>query len=156
MARIEASEFQSEVYSDRHVVEGAIVGPPEISRTTVAAALNAAGYGPKDVDIVQVHDGFAIEELVYMELFGFTEPGETERMLEQVAFGPGSRKHFGLPEVSTDGGLIGRGHPGGPSGVFQLIETSRRFRNFDDKVGICHLLGAGSTCITQILGRVKG
>ena len=59
----------------------------------------------------------------------------------------------GVIEVSTDGGLIARGHPAGPTGVFQLIETNRRFRNFDDKVGICHLLGAGSTCITQILTR---
>lgn len=153
MARIASSEFQSEVYGDRHIIEGAIVGPPEISRTTVAAALDKAGLGPKDVDIVQVHDGFAIEELVYCELFGFTEPGETEKMLEQGAFGPGSRERFGLPEVSTDGGLIGRGHPGGPSGVFQLIETSRRFREVGDSVGICHLLGAGSTCVTQILTR---
>lgn len=156
MARIDATKFQSEVYGDHHIIEGAIVGPPEISRSTVSAALDRAGYGPKDVDIVQVHDGFAIEELVYCELFGFTQPGETERMLEKGAFGPGSRERFGLPEVSTDGGLIGRGHPGGPSGVFQLIETQRRFRDFGDRVGICHLLGAGSTCVTQILSRIDG
>ncbi|MFV0382518.1 thiolase family protein [Paracoccus sp. (in: a-proteobacteria)] len=156
MARIASSEFQSEVYGDHHIIEGAIVGPAEISRTTVSAALDKAGLGPKDVDIVQVHDGFAIEELVYCELFGFTEPGETEKMLEKGAFGPGSRKRFGLPEVSTDGGLIGRGHPGGPSGVFQLIETQRRFRDVGDRVGLCHLLGAGSTCITQILTRTDG
>ncbi|MCC0079399.1 MAG: thiolase family protein [Rhodobacter sp.] len=153
MARIASSEFQTEIYGDRHIIEGAIVGPPEISKTTVAAALDKAGVGPKDVDIVQVHDGFAVEELVYCELFGFTQPGETEALLEKGAFGPGSRAKFGLPEVSTDGGLIARGHPAGPTGVFQLIETNRRFRNFDDKVGICHLLGAGSTCITQILTR---
>lgn len=155
MARIDASEAQSEVYTGAgHLVEGGVVGPPEISRTAVAAALNRAGYGPKDVDVVQVHDGFAVEELVYCELFGFTEPNETERMLERGAFGPGSRARFGLPEFSTDGGLIGRGHPGGPSGVFQHIETLRRFRQHDDRVGICHLLGAGSTCIAQINTRI--
>lgn len=154
MARIDASAFQSEVYGAHHVIEGAIVGPAEISRTSVAAALDRAGYGPKDVDIVQVHDGFAVEELVYMELFGMTEPGETEHLLEQGAFGPGSRARFGMPEVSTDGGLIGRGHPGGPSGVFQVIETQRRFRDHGDNVGLCHLLGAGSTCIAQVLTRI--
>ncbi|MCJ2877392.1 thiolase family protein [Rhizobium pusense] len=155
LSRIDASEAQSEVYTGpAHIIEGAVVGPPEISRSTVAAALDKAGYGPKDVDIVQVHDGFAIEELVYCELFGFTEPGETERMLEQGAFGPRSRQRFGLPEFSTDGGLIGRGHPAGPSGVFQHIESLRRFRDHGDRIGICHLLGAGSTCITQIVSRV--
>lgn len=153
MARIASSEFQTEVYDDYHIIEGAIVGPPEITRTTVNAALEKASVGKDDVDIVQVHDGFAIEELVYCELLGFSEPGETERLLEKGAFGPDSRARFGLPELSTDGGLIGRGHPGGPSGIFQLIETTRRFRDFNDKVGICHLLGAGSTCITQILTR---
>jgi Acetyl-CoA acetyltransferase len=155
LSRIDASEAQSEVYTGpRHIIEGAVVGPPEISRDTVAKALSVAGYTPADVDIVQVHDGFAVEELVYCELFGFTTPGETEALLEQGAFGPGSRARFGLPEFSTDGGLIGRGHPAGPSGIFQHIETLRRFRDHGDRVGICHLLGAGSTCITQIATRV--
>ena len=81
LSRIDASEARSEVYSGAdHVIESQVVGPPQISETTVAAALGAAGYGPKDVDIVQTHDGFAIEELVYAEFFGFTEPGETEKM----------------------------------------------------------------------------
>ncbi len=156
LSRIDASEAQSEVYTGaRHIIEGAVVGPPEISGTTVRTALDVAGYGPKDVDIVQVHDGFAVEELVYCELFGFTEPGETETLLEQGAFGPGSRERFGLPEFSTDGGLIGRGHPAGPSGIFQHIESLRRFREHGDRVGICHLLGAGSTCITQIVSRAE-
>jgi acetyl-CoA acetyltransferase len=153
MAQIASSEFQSEVYGEHHVIEGAIVGPPEISRTTMAVALDSAGFGTKDVDIVQVHDGFAIEELVYCELFGFTEPGQTEQLLEKGAFGPGSRATFGLPEFSTDGGLIGRGHPAGPSGVFQLIECSRRFRIHSDRVGICHMLGAGSTCVAHVVVR---
>lgn len=154
LARIDSSEVQTEVYTGPdHVIEGQVVGPSRISETTVAAALDAAGHGPGDVDIVQTHDGFAIEELVYAELFGFTEPGETERMIEKGAFGPGSRETFDLPEFSTDGGLIGRGHAGGPSGVFQHIETLRRFREHGDRVGLCHLLGAGSSCITQVVTR---
>lgn len=151
---IRSSEAQSEIYTGpHHIIEGAVVGPPEISRDTVKAALGRAGYGPKDIDIVQVHDGFAVEELVYCELFGFSEPGETETLLERGAFGSGSRAKFGLPEFSTDGGLIARGHPAGPSGIFQHIESLRRFREHDDRVGICHLLGAGSTCITQVVSR---
>lgn len=155
MSRIDASEVQSEKYTGpAHQIEGAVVGPPEISRSTFAAALAQSGHGVDDVDIVQTHDGFAIEELVYYELFGFAQPGETERLVEQGAFGPHSRRNFGLPEFSTDGGLIGRGHPAGPSGIFQHIENLRRFREHGDKVGVCHLLGAGSTCITQVVTRI--
>lgn len=156
LARLDASEAQSEVYGEHHIFESSVVGPPEISRTTVAAALKQASVGPRDLDIVQVHDAFAIEELVYYELFGLCQPGETERLLEDGAFGPGSRARFGLPEVSTDGGLIARGHPAGPTGICQLLETLRRFRaNDHDRVGLCHLLGAGSTCIAQVLTRVE-
>jgi acetyl-CoA acetyltransferase len=61
---------------------------------------------------------------------------------------------FGLPEVSTDGGLIGRGHPGGPTGTAQIWETVRRLREPNgDRVGLCHLLGGGSICIVQIYQR---
>ena len=155
LSRIDSSEARSEVYSGPdHVIESQVVGPPEISRVTVAAALDGAGYGTADVDVVQVHDAFAIEELVYAELFGFSTPGETETLIEKGAFGPGSKARFGLPEFSTDGGLIARGHPGGPSGVYQHIENLRRFREYGDRVGICHLLGAGSTCIAQVVTRV--
>lgn len=156
MPRIAASEWQTEVYEDHHIFEGAIVGPPAISRTTFDAAMIAAGRGRDEVDVVQIHDAFAIEELEYYELFGFAAPGEAEALLEQGAFGPGSRLRTGLPEFSTDGGLIGRGHPAGPSGVLQLIETRRRFREAGDRVGVCHLLGAGSSCIVQVLERAEG
>lgn len=154
LSRIESSEAQSEVYEGAgHIIEGQVVGPPEITRSTVQGALDKAGRRLDEVDIVQVHDGFAIEELVYYELLGLSKPGETEGLVEKGAFGPGSRQAFGLPEFSTDGGLIGRGHPAGPSGIFQHIESLRRFREHGDAVGICHLLGAGSTCIAQVVSR---
>src|SRR5205807_1604069 len=149
-ARIRASEFQSETYAPYHIFENAIVGPAEMTASTANAAMAAASVEPRDVDLVQVHDAFAIEELVYMELLGFSRLGETEALVERGAFGPGSRSRFKLPEFSTDGGLIGRGHPGGPTGVFQHIETLRRFRASDaDRLGVCHMLGAGSVCIVQ-------
>lgn len=152
--RLAASQFQSDRFSPEQILEGAIVGPPELTRVTAAAALREAGLGTRDVDVVQVHDAFAIEEAIYYELLGFSEPGQTERLIEQGAFGPGSRARFGLPEFSTDGGLIGRGHPGGPTGLAQIWETVRRLRTREqDRVGLCHLLGAGSICIAQVLTR---
>lgn len=154
VARIRASAFQSEVYEPHHIFEHAIVGPSKMTADTARTAYGQAGVDPGDIDLVQVHDAFAIEELVYMELLGFSKGGETEALLEKGAFGPGSRARFKLPEFSTDGGLIGRGHPGGATGVFQHIETLRRFRaNAGDRLGLCHMLGAGSVCIVQVLER---
>ncbi|MDR5653180.1 thiolase family protein [Ruixingdingia sedimenti] len=154
VARLEAAEFRSEEPGPHHIIEGAIVGPPAITRAAADAALARAGRRREDLDAVQIHDAFAIEELVYYELLGFAPEGGADALAAQGAFGPGSRDRFGLPEFSTDGGLIGRGHPGGPSGVFQAIETLRRFRTTADRLALCHMLGAGSTCLAQVWGRV--
>lgn len=150
--RLASSAYGSDRYSRDLILEGAIVGPPELSRHTAAQALGAAGLQPSDVDIVQVHDAFAVEEFIYYELLGFSRPGETEALVDQGAFGPGSKARFGLPEFSTDGGLLARGHPGGPTGMAQIWETVRRLR-LGDRVGMCHLLGAGSVCLVQVLVR---
>ena len=150
--RLAASAFGSDSWSRELILEGAIVGPPELTRVTAEQALKSAGLKSSDVDVVQVHDAFAVEEFIYYELLGFSQPGETEKLVDEGAFGPGSRKRFGLPEFSTDGGLLARGHPGGPTGLAQIWETTRRLRG-GDRVGMCHLLGAGSVCLVQILVR---
>src|SRR5207248_848845 len=144
--RLAGSAFGSDAWSPELILEGAIVGPPELSRRTSAQALAQAGLKSAQVDVVQVHDAFAVEELMYYELLGFAERGKTEALVEKGAFGPGSRERFGLPEFSTDGGLLARGHPGGPTGLAQVWETVRRLRG-KDRVGMCHLLGAGSVCV---------
>ncbi|MFF1819779.1 thiolase family protein [Kribbella sp. NPDC058245] len=148
--QLSATVLASDRFGPRQILEGSIVGSPALTRQTVDTALTIAGVTTAQVDIVQIHDAFAIEEILYYELLGFSEPGRTEQLIEQGAFGPGSRKLFGLPEFSTDGGLIARGHPGGATGVAQVIETTRRLTSTDDRVGVCHLLGSGSTCIVQV------
>ncbi|MGW6456258.1 thiolase family protein [Streptomyces sp. NPDC055078] len=151
--RLAASQLQSETYTPGHVFAGAIVGPPEMTRSTARAAYEQAGVGPGDLDTVQVHDAFAVEELVYAELLGLCRDGEAEYWLDKGAFGPGSRQRLGKPEMSTDGGLIARGHPGGPTGVAQVWETVRRLR-LGDRLGLCQMLGAGSVCFVQVYEKV--
>lgn len=154
--RVAASEFQSDRFGPNQVLEGAIVGPPELTRRTVAGALEKARRTVDEIDIVQLHDAFAVEELIYYELLGLCGPGKAEQLVEAGAFGPGSREKFGLPEVSTDGGLIARGHPGGPTGLAQIWETVRRLREpSGDRLGLCHLLGSGSVCIAQLYERCE-
>lgn len=150
--RLRGSHVQSETYAPGHVFSGAIVGPPAMSRAAAAAVYAKAGVAPADIDVVQVHDAFAIEELFYYELLGFCAEGEADGLVERGAFGPGSRERFGLPEFSTHGGLLAGGHPGGPTGVAQVHETVRQLRA-GSRLGLCHLLGAGSVAITQVYER---
>jgi len=116
-----------------------------------------AGVGPKDLDLVQVHDAFAIEELEYYELLGLCREGEAEACIERGDFQLGGR----VP-VSTDGGLIARGHPGGPTGLAQIWETTlqlrgeagkRQVRDGKPRNGLCHMMGGGSVCVIHLLQR---
>lgn len=154
VSRLESSVLQSEVFRPGHTFEGAVVGPRELTQRTGRLAFERAGITPNDVDVLQVHDAFANEELEYLELLGFAEPGGADELLRAGAFGPRSRASFGLPEVSTDGGLLGRGHASGASGIAQIHETRRRFSKHGDEIGVCHLLGAGSVCVVQVLRRL--
>ena len=76
MIRVTASTLQSERYERGHLFMGPVVGPARMSVDTSAVVYNEAGLGPKDIDLVQVHDAFAIEEIEYYELLGFCKPGE--------------------------------------------------------------------------------
>jgi acetyl-CoA acetyltransferase len=151
--RISAAALASTKFVLGQVLEGAIGGPPELGRDTAARVLADAGISRDALDIVQVHDGFAVEELEYYSSLGFVAEGDADEMVTNGAFGPGSRARFGLPEFSTDGGLIARGHPGAPTGVAQVVETVRRLSTTSDRNGLCHLLGAGGVCAALVVSR---
>jgi acetyl-CoA acetyltransferase len=155
VVRVAASALQSERYARGHLFVGPVVGPAQMTIDTSAAVYEEAGIGPDDVDLVQVHDAFAIEELEYYELLGLCRPGEAEACIERGDFGLGGR----VP-VSTDGGLIARGHPGGPTGLAQIWETTLQLRGEAGKrqvagarIGLCHMMGGGSVCVIHILRR---
>ncbi len=153
--KILASAMQSERYSDGHVFLGPVIGPPQMTADTAREAYEKAGIGPEDLDLVQVHDAFPIEELVYYELLGICREGEGDRLIADGETAIGGRIPF-----STDGGLIARGHPGGPTGLAQIHETVTQLRGEAGarqvdgaKIGLCHLVGAGSVCVVHVLAR---
>jgi acetyl-CoA acetyltransferase len=153
--RVLASVLQTERYTDGHVFLGPVVGPPQMTRDAATAAYEQAGLGPSDLDLVQVHDAFPIEELEYYELLGLCGDGEGEQMVADGDTALGGRVPF-----STDGGLIGRGHPGGPTGLAQVHETVQQLQGRSGlrqvegaTVGLCHMVGAGSSCVVSILAR---
>lgn len=155
LVRVTASALQSEKYVPGHVFMGPVVGAPQMTVDTAKAVYEEAGVGPDDLDLVQVHDAFAIEELEYYELLGLCRPGEAEACIERGDFELGGR----VP-VSTDGGLIARGHPGGPTGLAQIWETTLQLRGEAGRrqvegarVGLCHMMGGGSVCVAHILQR---
>ncbi|MEO8093303.1 MAG: thiolase family protein [Pseudolysinimonas sp.] len=150
---VTASTMQSETYSPGHLFVGPVVGPKEMTRHTAAVAYNQAGIGPEDLDLVQVHDAFPVEELVYYEMLGICGDGEGDRLVAEGATELGGRIPF-----STDGGLIGRGHPGGPTGLAQIWESTLQLRGEAGArqvegatTALCQMMGGGSVCVIHIL-----
>lgn len=155
LVKVVASQLQSEQYTEGHVFMGAVVGPSELTRTTSTAAYEESGLGPDDMNLVHVHDAFPIEELMYYELLGICGDGEGDKLVAEGATSIGGRIPF-----STDGGLTARGHPGGPTGLAQIWDVTTQLRGEAGprqvegaRVGMAHMMGAGSVCAVHILQR---
>jgi acetyl-CoA acetyltransferase len=152
LVRCLSSAAQSEAYSPGHAFLGPVVGPPTMTHSTGYEAYDKAGIGPDDVSFALCHDAFANEELEYYELLGFCGPGEGDKLVAngQTALG-------GSIPFNTDGGLIARGHPGGPTGVAMVHEIALQLRREAGarqvdgaRIGLAHCVGGGSVCTVNI------
>jgi acetyl-CoA C-acetyltransferase len=92
----------------------------EISASQEAGkqAYEQAEIGPDDLDFAEVHDCFAIAELIAYEDLGFCESGKAPQLLRQGITDPDGD----LP-VNTSGGLKSKGHPIGATGTGQVVEA---------------------------------
>ncbi|MCZ7533719.1 MAG: thiolase family protein [Acidimicrobiia bacterium] len=131
---------------------------------TWATALDAyekAGIGPEDVDFAEVHDCFSIAEVLRVEGLGLFEQGSYPRAVER-----GEANIDGRLPVNPSGGLIGKGHPLGGTGVAQVVELVRQLRGeAGDRqieganIGLAHCRGGkavgieGAACTVQIVTR---
>jgi len=86
-------------------------------------AYKLAGIGPSDIGVAQVHDCFAIAELMHYESFGWCEMGNAGKWIED-----GHPCLGGDLPVNTDGGLISKGHPLGATGGAQIYELVHQLR----------------------------
>lgn len=90
---------------------------PEITSHSARDAYEAAGFGPQDLDVIELHDAFSIAELVYYEALGLCAEGESADYLKS-----GKTTYGGDVVVNPSGGLLSKGHPVGASGVAQAVE----------------------------------
>jgi len=91
---------------------------------TADAAWEACGLGPQDFDLAEVHDATAAEEIYALESLGFFGVGEAGPAIEAGEAGLDSP---GLV-VNSSGGLVGRGHPLGATGLAQVVELANQLR----------------------------
>lgn len=129
--------------------------PPivEMVRDSSQAALEQAGIGAHELNMVELHDAFSIEEIVYGEAIGVSKAGEGAHDLAR-----GDTAIGGRCAVNASGGLIGMGHPIGPTGVGQIAEITRQMRGEatgrqhpGTRLAMAHMIGLGSVAIAHVL-----
>ena len=147
---IVASVLQSTQSADVHPV----LFPARLTAAAARAAYERSGYGPQDLHLIELHDAFTIEELLYYEALGLVAAGEGVTLLHD-----GSTALTGRIPVNSSGGLISMGHPLGPTGLGQIAEILWQMRRtagprqipHDVHVALAHMLGAGGVCVMHIL-----
>ncbi len=116
-----------------------------VSSRSAQEIYEKAGLGPDDIDVAELHDSFAVAELMYYEAFQFCPPGEALALLRSGATSLGGQR-----VVNPSGGLLSRGHPVAASGAAQIVETTRQLQGRSGahqvegaKIGLTHVTGGG-------------
>jgi len=126
---------------------------------TVAAAqqvYEAAGVGPEDIPVVELHDCFSTNEFVTYEALGLTPEGTAEKFVldEDNTYG-------GRVVTNPSGGLLSKGHPLGATGLAQCAELVWQLRGQANarqvegaRLGLQHNLGLGGACVVTLYEKV--
>jgi benzoylsuccinyl-CoA thiolase BbsB subunit len=121
----------------------------DLTANVAKKAYEMAYVGPEDIDLCELHDAFAINELLHYEELGFCSRGEGGILIEK-----GETEIGGKIPVNTSGGLLSKGHPLGATGVAQIAEIVWQLRGKagkrqvkNPKVGLAHLVGGAVTDI---------
>ncbi|MGW3961054.1 thiolase family protein [Amycolatopsis sp. NPDC005003] len=130
--------------------------PTSVSRDAAAAAFEAAGVGPSDVDVAQLQDTESGAEVMHLAECGFCEDGEQEKLIASGATGIG-----GTLPVNTDGGCLANGEPIGASGLRQVYEVVQQLRGRagarqvpgEPRTGFTHVYGAPGVSACTVLAR---
>jgi len=112
----------------------------------------AAGIGPEDVDVVELHDCFATNELLSYEALRLAPDGGGEKMVED-----GDNTYGGRVVTNPSGGLLSKGHPLGATGLAQCTELVQQLRGQADarqvvgaRIALQHNLGLGGACVVTL------
>lgn len=134
----------------------------EMTHRAALEAYARAGVEPKDVDFAEVHDCFTIAEVLRVEGLGLCGRGGMVRMIRD-----GEIEITGKKPINASGGLLGKGHPLGATGVAQIFELTKQLRGEAGKrqiekarIGLAHCRGGiitgteGAACAVTILRSV--
>ena len=124
-----------------------------LTRNAAKQAYEAAGVGPGDLNLVELHDCFATAELVHYDNLMLCGEGDAVDF-----FNSGATWRTGSTPVNVSGGLESKGHPIAATGIANIWEVCHHLRGEAGdrqiegaKVGLAHVIGLGSACGVHIL-----
>lgn len=129
-----------------------VVGRP-MSRAAARQVYARSGLGIEDVDVIELHDCFSINELLTYEALGMCAEGDSGKLVAD-----GATTYGGRWVVNPSGGLISKGHPLGATGLAQTAELVWQLRGSAGerqvpgaRVGLAHNIGLGGAAVVTML-----
>jgi acetyl-CoA acetyltransferase len=127
-----------------------------IAQAAAQQVYEAASVGPQDIDVIELHDCFAHNELITYEALGLCPIGGAEKFVED-----GDNTYGGQVVTNPSGGLLSKGHPLGATGLAQCTELVQQLRGTADqrqvdgaRLALQHNLGLGGACVVTLYERV--
>lgn len=124
----------------------------DMTRAAAQQVYEAAGIGPEDIDVVELHDCFTANELITYEGLGLTPEGTAEKFIIE-----GDNTYGGRVVTNPSGGLLSKGHPLGATGLAQCAELTWQLRGQADqrqvegaRLALQHNLGLGGACVVTL------
>jgi len=127
----------------------------DMSRAAAHKVYEQSGLGPEDLDVVELHDCFAHNELITYEALGLCPEGGADKFIRD-----GDNTYGGRVVTNPSGGLLSKGHPLGATGLAQCYELTHQLRGTADArqvegahVALQHNLGLGGACVVTMYRR---
>ena len=128
----------------------------DMTRAAARQVYEQAGVGPRDIQVVELHDCFAHNELLTYEGLDLCADGGAEKFVLD-----GDNTYGGRFVTNPSGGLLSKGHPLGATGLAQCTELIQQLRGTAEKrqvegarLALQHNLGLGGACVVTIYERV--
>jgi len=124
----------------------------DMTRAAAKMVYEAAGVDPGDLDIVELHDCFTVNEVITYEGLMLCPDGGAERFIED-----GDNTYGGRVVTNPSGGLLSKGHPLGATGLGQCAELVWQLRGQcgqrqvdGARLALQHNLGLGGACVVTL------
>ncbi|KLT46138.1 putative sterol carrier protein [Cutaneotrichosporon oleaginosum] len=152
IAAVAVASDSSLLYNARSRIE---LAGADMTRRAARAAFAAAGLTPADIQVMELHDCFAANELISYDALGLCPPGNAHKIVEA-----GDNTYGGKWVINPSGGLESKGHPLGATGLGMIFSAVLQVRGEAGRLqapgvrnALTHNVGLRGACVVSILQR---